>query len=509
MRWRAVMMTAAAVLGAAVLAGAGTAADAGAATGTGAAAGAGARATVSAAAQGGTWGTAAEIPGSNRLNHGGTATIGTVSCASSTNCGAGGSYTSGFSSTAPILQAFVVNKTANIWRRAAEVPGTAALNTGGNAKINAVSCPGPGDCTAGGYYTDSAGHQQALVVTETGGTWGTAEEAPGSAALNAGSPGAVILSVSCSAAGDCSAGGYYSDSAGHEQALVVTETGGTWGTAQEVPGIGALNAGGSARILSVSCSAAGDCSAGGQYASKTVDGIATVQAFVVNETGGTWGTAQEVPGTAALNGGGYATVNSVSCTSAGNCTAGGSYTTSTPVTQAFIADETSGAWGKARAVPGSVALNKRGLAQINSVSCTSAGDCTAAGFYLDTSFNTQPFVVSESGGTWGTAEEIPGAAALDQGSPGAMAVAVSCGAPGDCSATGSYTDGSGLQQAFVADQSSGSWGSAEEVPGTAALNGGGQAVAQSVSCAAAGLCNAVGTYQNVKLNTQVFAVSQS
>ena len=439
------MMTAAAALGAAATAGA--AADAGAATG------AGAHATVSAAAQGGTWGTAAEIPGSNRLNHGGTATIGTVSCASSTNCGAGGSYTSGFSSTAPILQAFVVNKTANIWRRAAEVPGTAALNTGGNAKINAVSCPGPGDCTAGGYYTDSAGHQQALVVTETGGTWGTAEEAPGSAALNAGSPGAVILSVSCSAAGDCSAGG--------------------------------------------------------QYASKTVDGIATVQAFVVNETGGTWGTAQEVPGTAALNGGGYATVNSVSCTSAGNCTAGGSYTTSTPVTQAFIADETSGTWGKARAVPGSAALNKRGLAQINSVSCTSAGDCTAAGFYLDVSFNTQAFVVSESGGTWGTAEEIPGAAALDQGSPGAMAVAVSCGAPGDCSVTGSYTDGSGLQQAFVADQSSGSWGSAEEVPGTAALNGGGQAVAQSVSCAPAGLCNAVGTYQNVKLNTQVFAVSQS
>jgi hypothetical protein len=503
MRWRAVMTIAAAMLGAAAVTGAGAAADAGAATGTGM------HAAVSAAAQGGTWGTAAEIPGSNRLNHGGQATIGTVSCASSTNCGAGGSYTSGFSSTAPIIQAFVVNKTANIWRRAEEVPGTAALNTGGNAKINAVACPAPGDCSAGGYYTDSSGHQQALVVTETGGTWGAAEEAPGSAALNAGSPGAVILSVSCSAAGDCSAGGYYSDSSGHEQALVVTETGGTWGTAEEVPGIGTLNAGGSARILSVSCSAAGDCSAAGQYASKTVDGIATVQAFVANQTGGTWGTAEEVPGTAALNGGGYATVNSVSCTSPGNCSAGGSYTTSTPVTQAFIAGETNGTWAKARVVPGSAALNKRGLAQINSVSCPSAGNCTAGGFYLDASFNTQAFVVSESGGTWGTAQEIPGTAALDKGSPGAMAVSVSCGAPGDCSASGSYTDGSGLQQAFVADQSSGTWGSAEEVPGTAALNGGGQAVAQSVSCASNGLCNAVGIYQNVKLNNQVFAVSQS
>lgn len=138
MRWRSVTMTAAAVLGMALLTGAGAAAGSLAPAAAGTAAGA--------AAQGGTWGTAAEIPGSNRLNHGGQATIGTVSCASATNCGAGGSYTSGFSSTAPIVQAFVVNKTANIWRMAQEVPGTATLNTGGNAKINSVSCPAPGDC---------------------------------------------------------------------------------------------------------------------------------------------------------------------------------------------------------------------------------------------------------------------------------------------------------------------------------------------------------------------------
>src|SRR5215472_2593389 len=487
MRWRPVVMTAAAVLGTALLTGAGAAAGslAPAAAGT----------SASAAAQGGTWGAAAEIPGSNRLNHGGQATIGTVSCASATNCGAGGSYTSGFSSTAPIVQAFVVNKTANIWRAAEEVPGTATLNTGRDAKINAVSCPAPGDCSAGGYYTDaSSNHQQPLVVTETSGTWGNAKVVSGSAALNASGPVSVILSVSCAAPGDCSAGGYYSDASGHEQAFVVTQTNGTWGSAKEIPGTGALNAGGSARVDSMSCGAPGNC---------------TVQAFVVNETGGTWGKAKEVPGTAALNGGGYATVNSVSCPSAGNCSAGGSYTTAAPLTQAFVVVETNGTWGKARLVPGSAALNKRGLAQVNSVSCASAGNCSAGGFYLDASFNTQAFVVSESGGTWGTAKEIPGSAALDRHAPGAVADSVSCGAPGDCSATGSYTDSSGAQQAFVADQSAGTWGSAAEVPGTGALNSGGQAAAQSVSCAPGELCNAVGTYLNVNLNAQVFAVSQS
>src|SRR5439155_7762681 len=188
----------------------------------------------------------------------------------------------------------------------------------------------------------SSGHQQALVVTETSGTWGKAEEVPGSAALNAGGPGAVILSVSCAAPGDCSAGGYYSDASGHEQAFVVTQTNGTWGSAKEIPGSGALNAGGSARVNSMSCGAPGNCAAGGQYASKTVDGIATVQAFVASETGGTWGQAKEVPGTARLNGGGYATVNSVSCPSAGNCSAGGSYTTAPPAHQAIFVSTPSG-----------------------------------------------------------------------------------------------------------------------------------------------------------------------
>src|SRR5216683_2641160 len=39
-------------------------------------------------------------------------------------------------------------------------------------------------------------------------------------------------------------------------------------------------------------------------------------------SGGTWGTAIEVPGIAALNQA-YASVRSVSCASAGNCSAGG------------------------------------------------------------------------------------------------------------------------------------------------------------------------------------------
>jgi len=110
---------------------------------------------------------------------------------------------------------------------------------------------------------------------------------------------------------------------------------GTWRTAIEVPGLGSLNKGGEAQVHSVSCGSAGNCAAGGSYR----DSSAGFQAFVVSETNGTWGTAIEVPGSGALNAGGFAGVNSVSCRSAGKCAAGGTYTDGSGHIQAFVASQ--------------------------------------------------------------------------------------------------------------------------------------------------------------------------
>jgi hypothetical protein len=103
------------------------------------------------------------------------------------------------------------------------VPGTAALNFSAPAPVTSVSCGAAGNCSAGGRYLDSSGHQQAMVVTETNGTWHTAIEVPGTAALNQGGS-AEISSVSCAAAGNCSAGGFYTDSSSRGQAFVVSQT---------------------------------------------------------------------------------------------------------------------------------------------------------------------------------------------------------------------------------------------------------------------------------------------
>jgi len=226
----------------------------------------------------------------------------------------------------------------------------------------------------------------------------------------------------------------------------------------------------------------------------------------VNQVNGTWGNAEEVPGTAALNTGGGAVVNSVSCGSAGNCSAGGYYTDRSGYFQAFVVSQSNGTWGNAEEVPGTAALNTGGNAVVNSVSCASAGKCSAGGYYVNGSGQIEAFVVSLVNGTWGTAEEVPGTAARSaRGS--AMVDSVSCASAGNCSAGITYGDGSTLQ-AFVVNQVNGTWGTAEEVPGTAALNTGGDAAVNSVSCPAGGHCSAGGNYADSSFHSQAFVVNQ-
>jgi len=189
-------------------------------------------------------------------------------------------------STAPGTHAAAARTTASggTWGTAKEVPGIAALATDVSSYPLSVSCGAAGNCSAGGYYTTyvkKPNPQEAFVVSEKGGTWGTAKEVPGTAALNHGR-NAQLASVSCASAGNCSAGGYYTDGSSHQQAFVVGEANGTWGTAKEVPGFAALNQGGNAQLASVSCASAGHCSAVGFYTTRPRNGFN--EAFVVNET---------------------------------------------------------------------------------------------------------------------------------------------------------------------------------------------------------------------------------
>ena len=144
------------------------------------------------------------------------------------------------------------------WGVAQEVPGTAAFNQAGGADVYSISCASAGNCSAGGVYEYKTERWEPFVVSETNGTWGTAIEVPGIAVLNT-SHDAGVASVSCASAGNCSAGGNYTVGPGRSLVFVVAEKNGTWGTANRLPGIAALNVGGNAALISMSCASPGNC----------------------------------------------------------------------------------------------------------------------------------------------------------------------------------------------------------------------------------------------------------
>jgi hypothetical protein len=101
------------------------------------------------------------------------------------------------------------------------VPGSIALNAGGVANVQNISCPSTGNCAVSGFYTDASGNEQIFVADEVNGTWGDAARLPGPASTgnNSGAHAA------CWSPGNCTAGGAIITS-GHLQALVANETSG-------------------------------------------------------------------------------------------------------------------------------------------------------------------------------------------------------------------------------------------------------------------------------------------
>ncbi len=423
-----------------------------------------------------TWGTARELAGFPRL--GGSADPEALACASAGNCSVGGQY-----QNASGGQAFVADEKAGRWRAAIQLPGTAL-------EVTSVSCPSAGNCTAGGDYNN--GVSQAFVAEEVRGIWHAAFT-PSGAYIDESGTGAEITSVSCSSPGNCAAGGYTEDDNGLQQAFVVDEKHGSWQTALDVPGTDALNTGGVASVVGVSCSSPGNCAADGYYNATRL--------FVVTEKNGTWGTAKPLPVPLAIGNpyqlqipDEYPDLAPLSCASAGNCAIAGAYTDSHGKTQAFVQTEKDGTWQPAREVAG--ALNTGGSAIAAAITCPSAGNCAAGGAYAAGGGNFGAFVVTEKDGTWQPAREVAGA--LNTAHL-AFVDTISCPKAGDCAAGGSYSARAGrnsnaafLSQAFVVTEKDGAWQPAREVAG--ALNTEGDAETVAVACPSTGSCTAIGSY---------------
>ena len=203
-----------------------------------------------------------------------------------------------------------------------------------------------------------------------------------------------------------------------------------------------------------------------------------------------------------LNAGGAAMMTAVSCPAAGSCAAGGFYTDAANAHEAFIVTETGGVWASPQEV--ATAYNLGGNASVNSISCPALNSCVAVGFYTDAAKSHQAFIVEETNGTWGATQSV--ASTLNAGGD-AVATSVSCAAAGSCVVGGRYEDASQARHAFIVEETNGTWRNALEVAGGLDLGGGG--VVDSVNCPAIDACAIAGQYDTKTHQTQAFLMTET
>ena len=191
--------------------------------------------------------------------------------------------------------------------------------------------------------------------------------------------------------------------------------GGSWGMAQQVPGLAALGPSG---IVSVSCASAGNCSAGG-----FLEGGSGQEAFVVSQVNGHWGKGEEVPGTVALDTGRQGRVDSVSCASPGNAAPAGPPAIP-PAGLRRQPEERHLGQGPENPRPGGPHEGQVRRDHLGVV--RSAGRLQRRRDYQRHGFHG--FVVSQNNGRWGKVLPVP---------PRMSEIdSLSCASPGNCSAGG-------------------------------------------------------------------------
>ncbi|HEY2202061.1 MAG TPA: hypothetical protein VGH56_09235, partial [Solirubrobacteraceae bacterium] len=324
-----------------------------------------------------------------------------------------------------------------------------------------VSCASAGNCAAVGNYRDSSGHFQGLLQSESSGVWATGVE--GSLPAGAGAnPATSVESVSCASVGDCSAVGNYRDSSNNRQGVLWTESSGAWAAGVQA----SLPSGAPSQpfvfFSSVSCASAGDCSAVGGY----VDGSGSFQGLLLTETAGVWAPGVEASPPADAGALPNVGLASVSCASEGNCAAVGTYTDASGNSQGLLLTESSGVWetGVEADLPANAGTQTSSVPfSVKSVSCASPGNCAAAGEYTDSSGHSQGLLLSETAGAWATGVEAP-LPANAAANPMVIINSVSCPSAGNCAAAGHYFDSSGKPEGLLLTETAGVWATGVEAP---------------------------------------------
>ena len=389
----------------------------------------------------GVWAPAQLAKFSNGVEHSNaSASFTSVSCASPGNCTAVGN----FKNIGGTFEAFTMTSTNGSWalaRPAVFVDGIQHIYS--VTGFRSVSCASPGNCTAVGQFRNSEGpieayNNEAFTMTSTNGVWTLARPAVFPADVQSEYPDARFNSVSCASPGNCTAVGLFRNFDNSREAFTMTSTNGVWELAR--PAVfpdGVQPNSPITQLNSVSCPTAGNCTAVGSFNNMSD----WDEAFTMTSTNGVWELARP----AVFPNGAQSEFHeddfrSVSCPTAGNCTAVGTFWAVDNSREAFTMTSTNGVWALAR--PAEFPENVESIAtnsQLDSVSCPTAGNCTTVGSFQLVSGGGTTFTLTSTNGVWELARPAEFPNGIQTNPTYAAFTSVSCASPGNCTAAGFFT----------------------------------------------------------------------
>jgi hypothetical protein len=385
---------------------------------------------------------------------------------SATQCVAVGDYLTGNPRKLSTIRdhAVIVELNGTTWTTA----NTSAPAGSTDEFLGDVSCAG-GTCVAVGGYVDGAGVKP-LTEISTGSTWSA-----GAGVLVPGETRTQFVSVSCTSATSCVAGGAaFSGSFGSDPSftpLVERWNGSTW-SVDPVP----LPAGtDGAGIYSLACAGAADCSTvgfaqpAGRFDPEGFDDIPLHEHW----NGSSWSVATGPDPTP------FSALFDVACPASNTCFAVGG--------EGVVEQWNGSTWFISHFA------GKASQSSLADVDCLSATSCFAVGAFRGDDADDRPLVERWNGSQWQTMT-VP--APL---SGGGSLSSVSCVNAADCTAVGSRNAGDGL--ATLVEHWNGSAWSIVPSP----TPGGGIPLFTSVDCGAAGRCVAVGVVLTESFSERAFS----
>jgi hypothetical protein len=333
-----------------------------------------------------------------------------ISCSASGDCAAVGSY---YIDTSGFVVTLAETWNGSSWKvQATPNPEGTTLSA-----LTGVSCTAGDSCTAVGYYGSQSG-LATLAETWNGSSWRIQQTPDVSGATESDLSG-----VSCSSRDSCTAVGYYVNSARDTVTLAEVWNGTSW-TKEPTPDPDGAT---TSELSSVACTASDSCDAIGYSVNSSGVGVTLAEGW----DGTSW-KIQTTPNPEGAVRGSF--LQGVSCPAADSCTADG-YDTNSSGVESTLAEGWDGTSWKIQTTPSPGGADE---SQLSSVSCTPAGDCTAVGFYTDSSGSTVTLAESRVGSSWKVEST-----ANPTDAPVSELLGASC-TVGTCHAIGFHTKSTGI-----------------------------------------------------------------